>query len=127
MQVYVVEELVLFSHQRDQAVSGQKDGEDQVFGFSCLQAWGDHISDRSRERQAGDGAEQQTGVPLEPVQKAVGEVLGTGQQAAQVVVLFVLKDVIELGEGEQTHDLEVDVLQLPQQLLLWLGGLWNAH
>lgn len=118
VQVYVVQELVFFPHQSDQAVPCQQDGEHQVFGLGSLQAPGHHIPGGARQRKAGDGAEQQAWVAVQPMQQVVGEILGAGQQAAQVVVLLVLEDVVELGEGEKADDLVVDVLQLPQQLLV---------
>lgn len=118
VQVNVVQELVLFPHQRNEAVARQQNGEHEALGFGSLQARRHHIPGRAGQRQAGDSAEQQARVSVQSMQQVVSEVLGAGQQATQVIVLFVLEDVVELREGEQAHDLVVDVLQLPQQLLV---------
>lgn len=79
MQVYVVQELVLLADQGDQAVAGQQDGEHQVLGLGRLQAGRHHVPGGAGQGQAGDGAEQQARVALQPVQQVVGEVLGAGQ------------------------------------------------
>lgn len=127
VQVYVVQGLVLFPHQSDQAVPRQQDREHKVFGFGSLQARRDHVPGRAAQRQAGDCAEQETGVSVQPMQQVVGEILRAGKQATQVIVLLVLEDVVELGEGKQADDLVVNVLQLPQELLVWLTGSRHAH
>lgn len=118
VQVNVVQELVLLPHQSNEAVPRQQNGEHEAFGFSSLQARRHYVPGRAGQRQAGDSAEQQAGISVQPMQQIVREVLGASQQAAQVIVLFVLEDVVELCEGEKAHDLVVDVLQLPQQLLV---------
>lgn len=118
VQVYVVQKLVLFPHQSHQLISSQQDGEHQVLGFGCLKARRDHVPYGAGQREAGDSADQQARVSVQPVQEVVGEILGAGQQAPQVVVLLVLEDVVELCECEQADDLIVDVLQLSQQLLV---------
>lgn len=38
-----------------------------------------------------------------------------------------LKDVVELGQGEQADDLVVDILKLPEQLLLRLTAVGHAY
>jgi len=127
VQVDVVQDLVLLPHQGHQAVARQQDGEHQALGFGGLQARRHRVPGGAGQGQAGDGAEQQARVSVQPVQQAVGEVLGAGQQAAQVEVLLVPEDVVELRERQQADDLVVDVLQLPQQLLVRLRGPRHAH
>lgn len=65
VQVYVVQELVLFPHQSNQAVARQQDGEHQVFGFGGLQARWHHVPGGTGQRQAGDGAEKKAGVSVQ--------------------------------------------------------------
>lgn len=127
VQVYVMQKLVFLPDKGDQAVAGQQDGEHQVFVFGGLEAGWDHVPGRAGQGQAGDRAEQQPGVLLQAVHQVVYEVLGAGQQAAQVVVLLVLEDVVELGKCEQADDLIVDVMKFSLQLLVWLTGLRHAH
>lgn len=64
------------------------------------------------------GGEQEAGVRVHQVQEAVENLLGAGEQAAQVVVLLVLEDAGDAGLRQHADDLVVDVDQLVPQLLL---------
>ena len=127
VQVHVVQHLVLLAHQRHQPAPHQQDGEDQALGLGRLQAGGDGVARGAGQREAGDGAQEQARVSVQQPQQVVRQVLGAGQQPAEVVVLLELEDVVELGEREQADDLVVDVEQLAGQLPLRLTGPRHAH
>lgn len=105
MEVNRVKELILLPHERHQLVPGQQNGEDQALGLGLLQAAADSVPDTGSQGQAAHSTHQEAGVMGHEVQQVVGDALGAGQEPAQVIVLLLLEDVVELGPGEQAQDL----------------------
>lgn len=118
MEVNGVKKLILLPHERHQLVPRQQNGEDQALGLGLLQAAADSVPDAGSQGQAAHGAHQEAGVVGHEVQQVVGDALGASQEPAQVIVLLLLEDVVELGPGQQAQDLVVDIEQLVGNLLL---------